>query len=459
MKNKMWKKVAAIATASMMVLSLAGCGGSSNAGDANNAANAGSTENAESTESADNTVENVETAEESGGEKIVLKFSFDQGLGEPTQKIVDKFNASQDKIQVETVILPQDANTVHDDFVNKLASGDTSVDIMGLDVVYVAEFASAGWLADLSGYLGSDITDQMLAGTVEAATYDGKLVAAPWFTNSSVMFYRQDVLDELGEEVPTTWEGWMALADKAVGINGIEYGADFQAAQSEALVTNWVEYVWSNGGDILDANGTPVINSEQNVEATEIMKKLVDEYAPEGVTTYTETESEQVFKEGKCLFIRDWSGFWTSGQGDDSKVTGLIAATKLPVGPSGTESHTCLGGLDLVVNNNIDDTQKDAAGEFIKFMTSQETQKEMTLISSQPPVIKAVYSDAEILEAIPFYSDFFGIIEGGKSRPKSPKYAKVSDAIQRNIHQAMTGEMEVKAALDALQAEVEELSK
>ena len=42
---------------------------------------------------------------------------------------------------------------------------------------------------------------------------------------------------------------------------------------------------------------------------------------------------------------------------------------------------------------------------------------------------------------------------------KLPKYAKVSDAIQRNIHQAMTGEMEVKAALDALQAEVEELSK
>ena len=52
-----------------------------------------------------------------------------------TQKIVDKFNESQDKIQVETVILPQDANAVHDDFVNKLASGDTSVDVMGLDVV------------------------------------------------------------------------------------------------------------------------------------------------------------------------------------------------------------------------------------------------------------------------------------------------------------------------------------
>lgn len=83
-------------------------------------------------------------------EPITINFSFDQGVGEPTQQIVDAYNESQDAVRVETVILPQDANTVHDDFVNKLASGDTSVDVMGLDVTYVSEFGSAGWLADLT---------------------------------------------------------------------------------------------------------------------------------------------------------------------------------------------------------------------------------------------------------------------------------------------------------------------
>lgn len=390
---------------------------------------------------------------------VTITFSFDQGVGEPTQKIVDAYNESQDKVQVETVILPQDANTVHDDFVNKLASGDTSVDVMGLDVTYISEFGSAGWLADLTELVDPSVTEGMLTGPVEGATIDGKLVAMPWFTNSSVLFYRSDVLEELGAEVPTTWEGWMELADKAVGINGVEYGADFQAAQSEALVCNWVEYVWGNGGDILDEEGKPIANSENNIEATEIMKKLVDEYAPEGITTYTETESEQVFKEGKCLFIRDWSGFWSSGQDEGSKVTGKIAATKLPVGPSGTESHTCLGGLDLVINNNIDDEHKEAAADFISYMVSPETQKEMTLISSQPPVVESVYTDAEILEAIPFYEEFVDIIATGKSRPLSPKYAKVSDAIQRNIHEALVGETEVKDAIEALQGELEELNK
>lgn len=423
--KKRTKRINAIALMVAMLLSLVACGGGGNAG------------------------------EEEGG-KITLKFSFDQGVGEPTQKIVDKFNESQDKITVETVFLPQDANQVHDDFVNKLASSDTSIDIMGVDVIYISEFASAGWLMDLTDKVQ---TDGMLDGPVDGATYNGKLVAAPWFTNSSVMFYRQDVLDELKAQVPATWEDWMKLADQAIGINGVEYGADFQAAQSEALVTNWVEYVWGNGGDILDESGAPVVNSDANVNATELMKKLVDDYAPKGITTYAETESEQVFKEGKSLFIRDWSGFWSSGQDEGSKVTGKIGATKLPVGPDGTESHTCLGGLDLVVNNAISDDQKEAAVEFINYMTSPETQKEMTLISSQPPVVKEVYTDDEILAEIPFYEDFYEIIMTGKSRPMSPKYAKVSDAIQKNVHQALTGEAEVKEALNTLQKNLEEINE
>lgn len=448
--RKSMKSICTCMFAAVMAVSLTACGGSG--GSAGNSGGSEAIGNSASTDAAGNP-EGPEAAKDSG-ERITVRFSFDQGVGEPTQKIVDSYNESQDKIRVETVLLPQDANQVHDDFVNKLASGDTSVDIMGLDVVYVSEFASAGWLMDMTGRVN---TDNMLKGAVAGATYDGKLAAAPWFTNSSVLFYRKDVLDQLGVEPPSTWEGWMELADQAVGINGVEYGADFQAAQSEALVTNWVEYVWGNGGDILDENGIPVVNSENNIEATNIMKQLVDHYAPAGVTTYTETESEQVFKEGKCLFIRDWSGFWSSGQDEGSKVAGKIGATKLPIGPKGKESHTCLGGLNLVVNNAISDVQKEAAIEFINYMTSPDTQKEMTLISSQPPVVKAVYTDEEILKEIPFYEDFYEIIMTGKSRPLSPQYAKVSDAIQRNIHQALTGEADVKAALDTLQSELEGL--
>lgn len=427
----MKKKMLAIILAASMVMSLSACG---------------------------STAETTTATEAQSGDAVTINFSFDQGVGEPTQKIVDEFNASQDEVFVNCVILPQDAGAVHDDFVNKLASEDTSVDVMALDVTYVAEFGSADWLLDLGEYFDATTTDQYLAGTIEGATYNDKLVAFPWFTNASALFYRTDVLEELGvTEVPTTYEGWEALAEQAKGINGVEYLASFQAAQGESMVCDWVEFLWNHGGEVLNADGTPNINSEANIKATQKMADWAKDFAPEGVTTYTETESEQVFLAGKSLLIRDWSGFWSSANGEGSEVAGKVGVTTLPVGEGGEVGHSCLGGLDLVVNKFIDDEHKDAAIKFITYMTSYDTEKEMTLIAAQPPVLKAVYEDAEILEANPFYADFYDVIQGGKGRPLSPSYSKLSDAIQRNVHEALTGEATVEDALNALQSEAEAL--
>ena len=102
--------------------------------------------------------------------------------------------------------------------------------------------------------------------------------------------------------------------------------------------------------------------------------------------------------------------------------------------------------------------QKKSEHTFLYYPLFQDYLNLLTLISSQPPVVKDVYTDSEILEEIPFYADFYDIIMTGKSRPLSPKYAKVSDAIQRNIHQALTGETDVVTALDKLQEEVEALN-
>ena len=388
---------------------------------------------------------------------ITIRFSYDQGVGEPTQKLIDDFNSSQDKVKVEAAVLPQDANVVHDDFVNKLASEDTSVDVMALDVVFVAEFAAAGWLEDLGNYIKPEAQSDYLAGAIEGATYNDTLYAMPWFSNASVMFYRQDVLDQLGVDAPTTYAGWEDLSAKAQGIEGVEYLSSFQAAKSEALITNWLEYLWNNGGDVFGADGSFDFTSDANVKGTEKMLDWVKNYAPAGVTTYTEPESEQVFLDGKSLVLRDWSGFWATGNRDGSKIAGKIGATVLPIGDGGSSPHSTLGGLDLVMNKYIDDAHKQAAAEFITYMTSFDTQKKFTLIAAQPPVLKAVYQDADVLKEIPFYGQFFDIIQNGKSRPSFPAYAKLSDAMQRHIHDALSGNTGVADALKDLQSEAEGL--
>ena len=401
------------------------------------------------------------SAEEVSSEgKVVLTFGFDEGVGDPTEEAIAAFNASQDEIFVQSYHLPQDANNLHDDFVNKMIAQDTSVDIMALDVVYIAEFASAGWLESLDGLYTEEELGAYLDGTVAGAKYDGVLYAAPWFTNASALFYRTDVLADLGiEEVPTTFQGWIDVYEQLGEDSGIEYAFCYQGAQSEAMVCNWVEFLASYGGSVLSEDGTPTCNDEAAIAATQVMADYIGTYAPEGTTTYAETEAQQVFQEGKALTCRTWSGTWnTFNDESQSDVAGNVGMTVLPVANEGDTAHSCLGGLDLVINTYIDDTQKEAAKTFIKWMSSEEEEKAFCLSSSQPPTVKAVYSDADVLEKIPFYTDFYSIIENGKGRPSSPNYAELSDAIQRNVHMALTGETPVEDALNALQSEAEALA-
>jgi multiple sugar transport system substrate-binding protein len=133
----------------------------------------------------------------SSAEKVKLTFGYDEGVGDATRALIKEYNAAHPNVDVEGYNLPQNSNNLHDDFVNKLASQDTSVDVMALDVVYVSEFASAGWIDKLDNVVGSD-KSAFLTGPVEGATVNNSIYAAPWITNASVLFYRTDILKKLG---------------------------------------------------------------------------------------------------------------------------------------------------------------------------------------------------------------------------------------------------------------------
>lgn len=396
----------------------------------------------------------------SSAQKVKLTFGYDEGVGDATRALIKEYNAAHPNVEVQGYNLPQNSNNLHDDFVNKLTSQDTSVDVMALDVVYVSEFANAGWIDKLDNVIGSD-KSAFLTGPIEGATVNNSIYAAPWITNASALFYRTDVLKKLGvTKVPTTWDEWINVYKKLDKSSGVDYAFSFQGKQSESMVCDWAEFVWGFGGDILKADGTPVINSPENVAATKQMASMIGKYAPKGVPSYAETESQDVFLQGKALTCRTWSGTWnTFNDKSQSKVAGNVGMTTLPVNKAGDTAHSCLGGLDLVVNTYVDSAHKTAAQDFIKWMTSEKTQVEMTLKSSQPPTRSAVYKNDSVLKAVPFYTDFYSIIANGKSRPSTPDYAKLSDAIQKDVHPVLTGSSSAQDALNKLQQDAQSFKK
>lgn len=376
-----------------------------------------------------------------------------------TGKLVEKFNETHPDIVVETQSLPANADVVHDDFVTKLASGDTSVDVMAIDIIWPAEFGAANWLEPLDSYFSQQELDALLPGAVKGGTYKDQLISVPWFSHGGVLYYRKDILEKAGKQPPKTFDELLALSKELGGKDGTEFGFVFQANQYEGLVTNWLEYIWGNGGNVLDQDGKVVVNSANNIEATQYMMDLVSTVAPKGVTTYTEPESMQVFLEGKSVFHRGWPNVWVESQKEGSKVKDKVGIIPMPVGPQGTEPAATLGGLNLAINKNIDAKQKEAAVEFLRFMISSEAQKIGVVDGGMPPVLKASYEDPEILAAAPYMKEIYNALITAKPRPVSPNYPKISDAIQRNIHKALTGVSTAEDALNTLQKEIEEIEK
>jgi multiple sugar transport system substrate-binding protein len=383
-----------------------------------------------------------------------VTFVLDKGMSQFGQDMLNIFNTQQKEVFATLVVLPYDANAVHDDFVTKLAARDTTYTLLGLDVIYLPEFAKAGWVIDLSSHFKKDYTDQFLPGGVAGGRYDGKQCGLPWSVNASALFGRKDVLEAAGAKMPTTWAEYTASMDKLTGKEGTQYGTLLQGKLSEAMVCNWLEFIWANGGDVLDEKGNVVVNSPQNVEATEFFATLCTKYAPKGTSTYAEPDTRPIYMAGTTVFYRDWAGTIRTMESDpSSKVAGKVVSAPLPLGPKGTKAPGALGGLQLVINAACDKGQQAAGLKLMEFLLSKETQNTMGIVRTFPGRISS-YTDPQVTKAKADMPALFALFNNAKPRPQTPLYAKLSDSIQRNIHLVITGESKAAVSLEKLQNEL-----
>jgi multiple sugar transport system substrate-binding protein len=106
--------------------------------------------------------------------------------------------------------LSNDADQQRQSLVRRLAAKDSSIDIAGMDVVWTAEFAEAGWIKPWPAAEAATIRRGTLAGPLRTATYKGRLWAAPANTNTQLLWYRKDLVSNPA----TTWDGLIDQASK-----------------------------------------------------------------------------------------------------------------------------------------------------------------------------------------------------------------------------------------------------
>ena len=369
-------------------------------------------------------------------------------------KVIEKWNAAHPNEKVSMIELPEAADAQRSGFVTNLQAKSDKYDVLGIDVVWTAEFAKSGWLVELDQ--SQFQLAQMLKPAVDTGMFEGKLWAVPYDTNGGLLFYRKDILDKAGKKPPTTFDELKALCPLAQQ-NKIDCYAG-QFFKYEGLTVNFAEAVQAAGGEIMTDNGTKVALGAPAVQGLSVLADGFKQgLIPKQAITYKEQESQRAFVAGKLMFLRNWPYVYALAAKDEpaNKVRGKFGVAPLP-GISGPGSSS-LGGLNFAVSAYS--KKQKTATEFVKFATSQENAKEMVLLTGNAPAWTDLYNDSELVEKYAHLPILLEGLQQAKPRPVTPYYQEVTSAIQEDAYAALQGQKAPDQAVNDLTTKLNEIAQ
>jgi len=423
----------AATAATILLAALAGCGGDDGGGGGTSDSGGGKAiENAKQ----------IDVSSMEGAKGQVTYCTGKDTTGETkawSKQFNEKFKSQG--LSAKVVEFPASADEQRNQFVQRQEAKAADCDVFRSDVIWTAEFASQGWLYDMTPYI-EDRKDDFIQSSLETATYEGKIWGVPHYTNAALLYYRTDKIDP----APATWqEVYEQAADKG--------GIVFQGAAYEGLTCDWLEIAYAAGGSVLSEDGKEAtIDSPENVAATKLMADAVKSgAAPKAVATYMEPESLTAWQTGKPAMMRNWPYAYGLSQ-DTGRLKGKFDVAPLPA-YEGAGKAAILGGG----NNVISVYSKNPGGALavVDFLAQQDWHTQLTADFSQASPLKATYDQPEVKKAIPFSDDLRQALEQARARPVSPVYPQISQAIYKNVNQALSGQMSPEDAMKNAQSDIE----
>lgn len=368
-------------------------------------------------------------------------------------KMAEQYEKTHPNMRVSYIVAPQTANRYHDKLVTLLAAHDTDIDIMTTDVVWPPELVAGGWLAPLDQYFPPEEQAAWVPATVEARIIGGHIYAIPYFHDIGLFYYRKDILDKSGIEVPKTWMEMVEICQRLQDPPNL-YGFITCFDRSGQLECKFAEFLWSNGGEYTDDPATEALfNTSEGVEALQFMYDLIHKYkiVQPGVTSMHLDEGRVIFTQGKAIFHRNWCYVANLAEQADSKVQGKVGITYIPKFPGGRHA-SCLGGWAYSVN--VFSPYVEEAANFSRYLGSREVQKERALTHRATPAISDLFADPDLVAKYQDYPAIMKVNDTVMWRPKTPFYLQISDIMIGYLQQALIGETSIKDALEDAAEEV-----
>lgn len=344
---------------------------------------------------------------------------------------------STDDYTISTQVLPQDAGQQRIQLARRLAAKDPEIDLMSIDPPFTAEFADAGFLAEVPQEARSQLEEQgTFKGAMDAATWKDKLVVFPFWSNTQVLWYRKSFVEKAGIDMsqPVTWDQIIDAAnenDAKVGVQANKY--EGYVVWINALVEGAGGHILENAGEGVDADIT--ISDDAGTKAAEIIEKLATSgAAPADLSVSNEGTAGSTFGSDAGSFLVNWTYIWTNYDETAPDVADDIGYTRYPQTVEGEESRPPYGGIGIGVSAFSD--EKELALEAAQCLVDPESQGINADLTGNMPASTDGYEYPKLKETFPedLLQLFQESVDAAAPRTVTPYWSDVSGSIQNIWH-------------------------
>jgi multiple sugar transport system substrate-binding protein len=359
------------------------------------------------------------------GVPVLHWYVFDEPSGAFAAAAAHCTDAANGRYRIELTPLPADADQQREQLVRRLAAGDHDIDIIGMDVIWTAEFAQAGWILPWAGEAARRAREGRLASTLASATYRGRLWAAPFTTNTQLLWYRTDRV----AAAPVTWDGMIRTAESLGSKGRIEA----QGERYEGLTVFFTSLLASAGGTVLDKNGAVSLEYEPTHRALEVMKRLATSPAADpALSTEREDQARLAFESGNASFMINYTFVWPSARENAPEVAAHMGWARWPEVVAGRPSRVTLGGINLGIG--AWSRHPRLAFEAAACIAGRDQQRLAARRGGLPPTDAGLYDDPVVIATFPFAATLRATLRDAVQRPVTPLYSDVSLAISHTLH-------------------------
>jgi multiple sugar transport system substrate-binding protein len=346
------------------------------------------------------------------------------------------------RYRISVSLLPRSASDQREQLLRRLAAKDSSIDLMSLDPVFVAEFAQAGFLAPIPRDEAPGLTKGDVGPAVRGATWKGRLVTVPMWANTQVLWYRKSVVRKAGLDLTHTPVTWAQII-RAARTTGATVAVQARRYEGYTVLINAL--VESAGGHIIRNPGASAKHTRLGLKspAGEDAAGVIRQIGSNGVggpslSSEDEEASRALFEGSDGGFMVNWPYVWPAEQGavKDGEISAATLAdigwAQYPRVESGRASRPPYGGIDLGIGGYSHHPR--LALEASRCITSTPNQAYYFVHDGNPAARASVFADASIVKAFPMAPLLRESLEASAPRPQSDAYGDLSDALQESFH-------------------------